>query len=340
MTTKQTIPILSPEEIAVRAGQQVPYQHLPDRLDLFFDRETRLRQRAAGHPMRDFLLFAAELTHVQHDILQRYPEVALPDMDALQAAARVARPPLPAEHWPRDPQWRTQFRRLVEQLLPRLDGNPAQASVRKLQDIGDEALEKQADLLLHQVMFGLDMAAAPVIAAALQVYWTHMVLTVQQRYGNGAFSPFGRTTVATLCPCCGSRPTASITRIDATSGQYRYLHCSLCATQWHMVRIKCSHCESTKGIHYQALQAADDESTEPLRAAVEAETCDECRHYLKIVRMERNHEVEPVADDLASITLDLLISEAGYQRYGVNLLLLFGEHESPPSHTPPDSGGH
>jgi FdhE protein len=334
--TTQTL--LSPEEIAVRAGQQVPYQHLPDRLNLFFDRETRLRQRAAGHPMRDFLLFAAELTHVQHDLLQSYPEVALPDMEALQAAARVAQPPLPAEHWPRDPQWRVQFRRLVEQLLPRLEGNPAQASVRKLQDITDDALEQQADRLLHQIMFGLDMAAAPIIAAALQVYWTHMALTIQKRFGSDSFSPFGRTTDVTACPCCGSKPTTSISRIDSTGGQYRYLHCSLCATQWHMVRIKCSHCESTKGIHYQSLQAANDDSTGPTKASIEAETCDECHHYLKIVRMERNPEVDPVADDLATLTLDLLVSEAGYQRHGVNLLLLFGDPDAPPA--PPDSGGH
>lgn len=337
MTASQTIPLLSPEEIAVRAGQQVPYQHLPDRLNLFFDRETRLRQRAAGHPMRDFLLFAAELTHVQHDLLQNYPEVALPDTDALQSAAQVAKPPLPAEHWPRDPQWRMQFRRLVEQLLPRLKDNPARASVEKLQDISDEALEQQADRLLNQVMFGLDMAAAPLVAAALQIYWTHLVLAIQARYGNQGFSPFGRTSDATACPCCGSRPTASVSRLDSTGGQYRYLHCSLCATQWHMVRIKCSHCESTKGIHYHSMQVADARDDVPAKASIEAETCDECNHYLKIVRMERDHEVEPVADDLATLTLDLLVSEAGYLRHGVNLLLLFGEPSE--AGDPGDSGG-
>jgi FdhE protein len=34
---------------------------------------------------------------------------------------------------------------------------------------------------------------------------------------------------------------------------------------------------------------------------------------------------DAVADDLASITLDLLVSESGRQRHGVNLMLLFGD---------------
>ena len=65
------------------------------------------------------------------------------------------------------------------------------------------------------------------------------------------------------------------------------------------------------------------------RAAVEAETCEACRHYLKIVHMERDAHVEPMADDLATLTLDLLVSDAGYQRHGTNLLLLFGDSEPP-----------
>lgn len=45
------------------------------------------------------------------------------------------------------------------------------------------------------------------------------------------------------------------------------------------------------------------------------------------MHQERNAHVEPVADDLATLTLDLLVSDAGYQRHGTNLLLLFGDSE-------------
>ena len=326
MSVTKATPLLSPEEIAVRSGQQMPYLHLPVRAELFATRETRLRELAAGHAMRDFMLFAAELAHAQHEVLQDYPQVALPSSDDLLAAGRAAQAPLPAGLWPRHQGWLAGTRLMLERLLPRLAGNPAQGAVQKLLDAGDDHLEGQAELLM-QGAAGLDMGAAPLVAAGLQVYWSHMVMAVQQEHGAGRQEPFGRTLDATLCPCCGSLPVASITRTDASGGNYRYLACSLCATQWHMVRVKCSHCQGTKGIGYHSLQAlATDGATEDTsQAAVQTETCDECGHYLKIVRSERDLRVEPVADDLATLTLDILTSEAGFQPHGMNLLLLTGE---------------
>lgn len=331
MTVTQARRLLSPEEIAVRAGQQVPYLRLPERASVFAERETRLRERAAGHPMRDFLLFTAELARAQHEGLQRYPTVALPDAAALDAAAGAGTPPLAPAEWPRDAVWRSEFRALVERLLPRLTGSPARSAVQALREIDDPCLEQQADRLLNGVMLGLDLAAAPLVAAALQTYWTHLVLATDAARGADRLAPFGRTDDATLCPCCGSRPTASVSRIGADAAGYRYLHCALCSAQWHMVRIKCTHCQTTQGIHYQSLQPADAEgvAAEAVKQAVQAETCDGCGHYLKIVHMERDPHVEPVADDLASVTLDLLVSEAGFQRHGINFMLLFGDPGGP-----------
>ena len=56
-----------------------------------------------------------------------------------------------------------------------------------------------------------------------------------------------------------------------------------------------------------------------------AECCDECGHYLKILSMEQDPEVEPVADDLATVALDLLLAQAGGTSAGVNLMLLYGD---------------
>lgn len=315
--------LLSPEQIALRAGQQIPYLQLPDRAQAFA-REARLRQLAPSHAMHDFLLFAAELARGQQEALQGFPPVPLPDAAALNAAAAVGQPPLPTLHWQRDGQWRTMLRKLLDGLYARLGPSPAREAVRRVLEMEDGRVEDQADLLLAGQTAGLDMAASPLIAAGLQVYWTHLVLAIRDAHAAEGQVPFGRTADATCCPCCGSLPTASVSRIDPGGGHYRYLQCSLCPAQWHMVRIKCSHCASTKGIQYQSLQAVD-ASDPPAKAAVEAETCDECGHYLKIVRMERNPAVEPVADDLASLTLDLLLSQAGYRRHGVNLMLLFRE---------------
>src|SRR5256885_831132 len=114
-------------------------------------------------------------------------------------------------------------------------------------------------------------------------------------------------------PVCGTLPVASIVRADERSQGYRYLHCALCATEWHLVRITCSQCQGTANIAYHSIEGAAE--------AVRAESCDECHTYRKILYQEKDPNVEPVADDLASLALDLLMSEAGYHRGSGNPLL-------------------
>jgi FdhE protein len=337
MTATATVRVMSPEEIAARAGGQTPFLLWPERGTLYAEREMRLRQLARGHAMGDFLAFMAELAHAQHEALARFPSVPIPDGPALDRAAQLGVPPLPAVDWPRDPAWRAVLREVLAALAPRAP-EAARAVIERLRATDDEWLEAQADCLLTGVMRGLDMAAAPLVAAGLQVYWTHLVLAVQAGATAGG-QPFGRIDDETLCPCCGSRPVASITRSSGESLGQRYLTCSLCATQWHMVRIKCSHCLSTKSLAYQALQAAQADGADGVvSASVQAETCDDCGHYLKILHTDRDPMVEAVADDLATLTLDLLVSESGKRRHGVNLMLLFGD-PGPDEAAPPDPGG-
>jgi FdhE protein len=74
MTTEgspaRTTRLLDPEQIAIQAGRQMPFLRLPQRASVFADRQLRLRQLAASHPMRDYLLFIANLAQAQHESLQ------------------------------------------------------------------------------------------------------------------------------------------------------------------------------------------------------------------------------------------------------------------------------
>lgn len=327
MSSSATVRIMSPEEIAARGAGETPFLRFPERSTVFAERAMRLRQLAGGHAMGDYLTLMGELTREQQQALQAMPAVPLPDAAAIDLAARNGTPLLPATDWPRDPAWRAVVQRLAGALVEHAPDS-ARAGLRQLAQADDVYLERQADLLLNGLSTGLDLAAAPVVGAALQVYWTHLMLSVQamhQRQG----APFGRIDDETACPCCGSRPVASITRTAGESLGQRYLHCSLCNLEWHMVRGKCPHCLSSKGLAYQSLDLADaveDEAgSRASSAKVQAETCDDCGHYLKIVHTDRDPFVDPVADDLASVTLDLLVAEADLQRHGVNFMLLFGE---------------
>ncbi|HEX4585505.1 MAG TPA: formate dehydrogenase accessory protein FdhE [Burkholderiaceae bacterium] len=326
MTLEHARRLATPEEIALRAGEQAPLLRLPEATREFAQREARLRSLAEGHPMRDYLLFVATIAAAQQQAIEALPSLDLPDRSHLLANVDRAGVPLPTQHWQRGPQWRAALRDILATLAPQLQP-AARDPVRRLAAASDTFYESQADRLLGAITVGLDLATAPLIGAALQVYWVRLVTETANCFGA---SIFDRPVPEPVCPCCGTRPTASIVRIGGMEAGYRYLHCALCSVQWHLVRIKCSHCLSTRGIHYQALEAGESGAATVARArapivAVRAECCDECGHYLKILSMEKDPDLDPVADDLATVALDLLLSEAGRTSGGVNLMLLYGD---------------
>ena len=86
---------------------------------------------------------------------------------------------------------------------------------------------------------------------------------------------------------------------------HRHLHCSLCATSWRYVRTRCVHCGSTDKISFRQFAG-----TSYLRA----ECCEACHGYSKVFYLEKAKPVEALADDLASLGLDVLVGEEGYSR--------------------------
>jgi FdhE protein len=95
---------------------------------------------------------------------------------------------------------------------------------------------------------------------------------------------------------------------------FTVLHCSLCNSEWNVPRAICTACDTDQGVALHEVEGS--------KGAVRAETCDACKSYLKIVYQERDPRVDPVADDLATLALDMLVDEAGYERSGPNLLLI------------------
>jgi FdhE protein len=177
---------------------------------------------------------------------------------------------------------------------------------RRLRELSLQDLEAQADALLAARTTEIDVATAPFLMAALQVQWTALARSLQ----TADVAPL---EVSGVCPACGTLPVASVVRADAESQGYRYLHCALCATEWHMVRVTCTQCQNNENLGYHSIEGSS--------GAIRAESCDRCHTYRKILYQEKDADVEPVADDLASLALDLLMAEAGYQRGSGNPLL-------------------
>jgi FdhE protein len=312
--------ILMPGELEKQVGD-VPPVRLPERTALFADRAARLRSLAPGHSMEAYLLLIATIADAQHAILTAPPaRFRIPPMDAaaLERSRTNGMPPLAVASWVRDPGWRSMLAALLAHVGGTLADGPA-AIAGRVAATDAAWIEAQATKIVNGHGVDLDRGAAIFIAAALQAYWTGLTLEL----GVDAFPAL---EVKSVCPCCGSRPVASIVRPGPQSG-LRYLVCSLCAAEWHHVRITCANCGGNSKIEYFSVDGAEAKSRSAGDArAVRAESCDDCDTYLKIFNAERDPQVEPVADDLASLSLDLLMAErTHFLRSAVTLALFHGD---------------
>jgi FdhE protein len=111
------------------------------------------------------------------------------------------------------------------------------------------------------------------------------------------------------CPVCRAPAVAAIVRGD---DRVRYLHCAMCGSAWHRTRIVCVTCGEPGGLSYFGIDGVP---------GVKAEACSACRTYLKLFYEEERPGAEPIADDLATIALDLMLGEEGLARGGTNTLL-------------------
>ena len=300
--------ILPRGEIETLDHTRIPRLRLPERVSVFSDRAARLRSLAEASPVGGYLLLMARLAQAQQAALKAYAPPS-PDAAVVERAKQHDMPPLPAIGLERDPEWRALLARLLDEVNGD-DGTPAPVAaacttLRTLLGESPQDLEDMASALLAGHAKAADAASAPFIMAALQVYWTAMAATLEEKqFPVGAFG---------LCPCCGSAPVASVVRIGGAHDGYRYLCCPLCSIEWHLERVKCSHCASTKGIAFHHVEGASE--------AIKAESCDSCKSYRKILYQEKDYHVEPVADDLASLALDVLMGEADFVRRSGNPLL-------------------
>lgn len=307
--------ILQPGEIEALDRTNFPRIVLPQPATLFQARAARLRQLADGHPIADYLRFAARLVEAQHRQAVQLP-AAEPPGDALIRRANANGMPLMPTSEALPAGWHAVLRALVAALRSDAEVPAALHPVLdQLAAAADAVLDALARQVLADNLGREDLAAAPLVMAALQVVFAQRAAAVPE-----AAVPYAEP--ATVCPICASAPVASVLRIGGQAGGHRYLHCSVCATEWHMVRVKCSHCESTQGVRYQGVQAADGEAgAQPAAQVVLAETCEQCHTYRKLVNQEKDPFAEPVADDLAAITLDLLMGESAFARASGNPLL-------------------
>jgi FdhE protein len=309
--------VLQPGEIESLTQRSIPRVRLPTRGSVFSVRAARLRQLSVGASLGDYMQFLAVLVDAQQVALSKLTIVPPAEPDLCRSGEH-GMPPIQASHWlPKQP-WRETLGFLCSVIEGHSDF-PAGVtqSIALIRAATPAWLDAQAMSILEAQSEAIDARAALFIMAALQVHGTALA-------AGFAAESVKALDVPGICPLCGTLPVASMVCANPPYSGYRYLHCALCATEWHMVRVQCTQCgASGKDIAYQSAASigAADSAAEAADAAVRAETCEQCHGYCKILYQEKDPGVELVADDIASIALDLLLSDAGYHRPRSNPLL-------------------
>jgi FdhE protein len=269
---------------------------LPDPALLFEGRAARLAKLSAGSSSPEFLALLSRVARGQAAAVRGVP----------LEPARIpgGAPPLDAERTPRDGAWRRMLAPVLESArAPDLPAE-AHAAIRRLGRAREAELEAIASALLAGEIRPADGAAAPFVGAALQAWFAARAALLDP----SAI----RAGEPSACPVCGSPPVAGMVQ---GKDRLRYLTCALCAAEWNFSRLHCAVCGKDDDLAYYGIDG------DP---GAKAEACGRCRVYVKLFDEVERMGAEPAADDAATLALDLMLAEEGWQRLGPNLYLVAG----------------
>ena len=282
-----------------------PFAVLPDSSTLFERRAARFRTLAAASDLKPYLLFLAELSAAQHAIQTDLPAPPPLDEQARERAREFAMPPLDRAAFAVDDVFRETFRRLLAAAARIEAPAPTRAARERLTHVDDARLADMARAVLSDAVEPDELAEHIFVAAALQAHFARLAA----RLDADRLVAVGDA----LCPACGSAPASSVVAETTGSHGSRFCACATCQTQWNYVRVKCVACGSTMGVSYQEIEDG--------AGVAKAEVCDACGSYVKILYQAKEPQVDPIADDVASLGLDMLVRETGVRRAGVNIFL-------------------
>ncbi|MCE1014878.1 formate dehydrogenase accessory protein FdhE [Pseudomonas monteilii] len=303
--------ILEPGQIEASAVMP-PFLHLPP-ANLFDVRAARLDQLAEGNALGDYLRLVARLCRVQQQLVDNPPAGVPVAEERQRLCISHGLPPLAADSQVREGPWLVWLQALLEHFNCENSG-PLGEALQVLRGSDENQRKGWGIALLAGQYDAVPAAVVPFLGAALQAAWSSWLLALP----TPELKPAGSLA---QCPACGSPAMAGVVRNRGKHNGLRYLACSLCACEWHVVRVKCVYCESSKDLRYTSLE---DDRHAPGKAPLRAECCPGCESYLKQNYLENDAAAEPLADDLASLALDMSLDEEGFHRLAPNLMLAPG----------------
>ncbi len=278
------------------------FVRLPRPEFLFGKRAERMRTLAEGHPAAAFLGMMQKVFAAQARALSVCSPVETPSESDMALAGEHGMPLLATESWVPTASYREALRFIAGAIAR--DGLPSAATdvLDVLAKATDDHLDSLARAFLTKAVPPNWQGEALFAVAALQVEFARIAALLDK----SRIKPLAATG---LCPVCGSAPVAGVVVADAAHGR-RYLTCGLCSTSWHHGRVRCISCGEEKTVAYHAIEGSD--------GFAKCETCDSCQTYSKLFYQEKNMAVEALCDDLATLSLDMMVSNAGWKRHAPN----------------------
>ncbi|MGH6884012.1 MAG: formate dehydrogenase accessory protein FdhE [Hypericibacter sp.] len=295
-----------PDPTVIGEMAKPPFARLPELSDFFLRRARRFQSLAANHDLKPYLLFLANICAIQHGIQDRIPEVRLPAPERVARAKAHSMPPLDRTGFTPDATFDATLDHLLVSAATFEMPEAARAALRHVSNADAAARAEMVRSALEDSIPIEAIAEHLFVVAALQLHFARLAAQLDAKdlvpVGDG------------VCPACGGPVVSSIIVGWMEAQGTRFCACALCGTLWNYVRVKCTLCASTKGISYREIEGG--------AGTIKAEACDSCRSYVKILQQHKDPALDPVADDVASLGLDLLMRETELRRGGMNPFLL------------------
>lgn len=283
--------------------RQTPLLFYPNPKMLYTHRAERMQYLSQNSPFSHYLDFCNKIVTEQAILIKSQP-IKQDLTDIVVSANQKNLAPLSISHYPLSTQW-------IDYIYPLMD------AVYNVNDVINSTINdlKQNDLnqLMHKATNLLTGKLASVnnneslfIWSALSLYYCQLA---SQLPGKATSQSSEHNW---LCPVCQSSPVASIIHVGDNIG-LRYLHCSLCESEWHVPRAQCTNCDNLENITYYSL---DNELS-----AIKTECCERCHSYLKVFSQEQEPRLDIIADDINSLPLDMETEKEQFAKSGLNPLL-------------------
>jgi FdhE protein len=299
---------VQPDPSVIGGISKAPFALMPNTARFFQERARRFEGLAQASNLAPYLKFLGGIASLQARLVFELPPLQPLDAAHVERARAATMPPIDRATIASSAELRETVARFID-LATDLDKPvAAQEALVQLKEADEGTLSWMIDNVLADAMPVEGVAHHLYVAAAVQVHLTRLASMLDAL----------RLVPVSIgvCPSCGGKPVGSmIIGVQGAEGA-RYACCSSCSSMWNEVRVKCIACGSTGGIGYRAVEVEADQAT------IKAEVCDSCRSWTKILYQNKNPSLEIIADDVASLGLDLLMKDTEYRRAGFDPFLV------------------